>query len=72
MERAAPLKVTSRDCELLRALGLSVRMLSLLQIGRKWWPNSESPQQTAREWPDRLCGKGSQLESPTGSPPLAG
>jgi len=56
--RTAQLILTPRDMEILDALSLRVRMLSLLQIARNWWSDAEHPQRVARERLDRLVCHG--------------
>lgn len=41
------LALTARDCDILETLTLRVRVLSVAQIGRVWWPDSTSPTQLA-------------------------
>lgn len=58
MRRHERLLLTSRDGELLDALSLRVRMLTLAQIARTWWSDSEYPQLAAHERLDRLVHAG--------------
>lgn len=37
------INLTSRDTELLQVLTLRIRILSLAQIGRVWWPDAATP-----------------------------
>ena len=47
-QRSPNLVLTPRDTELLEVLTRRIRMLSITQIGRVWWPTSESPEAIAR------------------------
>lgn len=58
MRHSAPLRLTPRDWEILDALSLRIRMLSLPQIARTWWTGAVDPQSAARERLDRLVGRG--------------
>jgi hypothetical protein len=53
-----PLRLTSRDSEILDHLSTSVRLFSLDQIARAWWGNSEDPQKLADERMLRLARAG--------------
>ena len=46
--------LTDRDIDLLNTLLRSVRFLSLDQVGRTWWSNSQSPANNARRRINRL------------------
>lgn len=58
MRRHRRLTLTPRDDEILDALSLRVRMLSLPQIARNWWSGAEHPQSAARDRLDRLVHHG--------------
>jgi len=58
VRHSAPLRLTLRDWEILDALSLRIRMLSLPQIARTWWTRAADPQNAARERLDRLVCHG--------------
>ena len=53
-----PLRLTSRDSEILDHLSMSVRLFSLDQIARAWWGDSEDPRKLADERILRLARAG--------------
>lgn len=56
------LEPTSRDREVIEALTRRVRLLTLAQIARTWWPEATGPLTLARRRLDRLAAAG-YLES---------
>lgn len=55
---ATPVTLTSRDRELLDTLTVRVRVLTLAQIARTWWPQTADPKRQCRERLVRLEAAG--------------
>lgn len=48
--RTSAIALTQRDTEILEALTLRIRVLSVDQVSRTWWPDSTSPETAVRRF----------------------